>query len=201
MTLDTLNAIDVAAAERQFLRCCGSVRWAQQMAARRPFPDLPSLKAAADTIWSDLDGGDWLEAFAAHPKIGEGTGEGAGGTGGVGEAGKAGKADRAGEAGEARGNDRTSEWSAREQAGMATADAALRQRLAEVNREYERRFGFIFIVCATGKNASELAAIAEERLERPRDEELFIAAGEQRKITRLRLATLLTEIGHGNQEA
>jgi OHCU decarboxylase len=183
VTLETLNALDIAAAERELLRCCGSVRWAQQMAARRPFPDRPSLELEADTIWSGLDRGDWLEAFAAHPRIGDGAGQ-AGGAGGAGEAGRAGGAGA---------EDEPAEWSSREQAGMAAAGAAVRQRLAEVNREYERRFGFIFIVCATGKNAGELLAIAEERLRRPADEELFTAAGEQRKITRIRLARLLTQ--------
>ncbi len=158
MTIDDLNAIDPDAAEREFLRCCGSVRWARTMTARRPFRDRSSMLEEADTIWRGLEASDWLEAFAAHPRIGESA--------------------------------QSSAWSAGEQAAMAAASAAVRPRLAAVNREYEQRFGFIYIVCATGKSAAEMLALAEGRLAHSRQEELRIAADEQRKITQLRLEKL-----------
>jgi 2-oxo-4-hydroxy-4-carboxy-5-ureidoimidazoline decarboxylase len=144
------------------------------MAAARPFATFAALDAAADAIWRSLDRADWLDAFAAHPKIGD---EGAG---------------RAGRAGRA-GSEDTTAWSAAEQAGVAGAEARTKQRLAEANRDYQARFGYIFIVCATGKAADEMLSLLEARLRHDADDELLIAAEEQRKITRLRLRKLLEE--------
>jgi|SRR6185295_12544975 len=171
MRLDDLNALDVDAASREFLRCCGSSRWARKMAAERPFASVDAMAHAADATWSGLDRADWLEAFAAHPKIGQ-RGGGAGGAGG------AGRAD-------------TARWSAEEQAGVSAAADATRLRLEAANREYEARFGYIFIVCATGKTAGALLERLERRLPNDPDAEIQIAAEEQRKITQLRLAKLL----------
>jgi OHCU decarboxylase len=135
------------------------------MAAARPFRDLAALTAAADRIWADLDRDDWLEAFAAHPKIGE----------------------RAGPA-----------WSAQEQSGVAGAPREVIDRLVIANRDYEARFGYIFIVCATGKSAAEMLDLLERRLGHAPEQELRIAADEQRTITRLRLGTLLdVDAGRG----
>src|SRR5476651_1038221 len=131
MRLDDLNAIDENAAARAFLRCCGSSRWARQMAAARPFAGAKAMDGTADAIWSALDRADWLEAFAAHPKIGE---TGAGVSGGSGGA----------------------HWSQQEQAGVVGVAEQSVRRLIEANRDYEARFGYIFIVCATGKTADEM---------------------------------------------
>ena len=159
MTLDELNDLDREAAEATFERCCGSTAWARSMALSRPFATLEEMAAAGDMIWRALAPGDWLEAFAAHPKIGE----------------------RAG----------GSSWSAAEQAGVQDAEAAVRRRLAAGNADYQSRFGYIFIVCATGKTAVEMLAALEARLSNESAAELGIAAEEQRKITRLRLAKLM----------
>jgi len=129
---------------------------------------LDAMAAAADRIWASLDEDAWREAFAAHPRIGAG---------------------RAGESGEAGGADLS--WAAGEQAGVADAPRDVRERLATANRDYEARFGYIFIVCATGKTADEMLAIIERRLHNEPDVELRVAAEEQRKITRLRLEKLL----------
>lgn len=172
MRLDELNALDAGSAERELLRCCGSTRWARQMAAARPFESEDQMGASGDAIWRALEPADWLEAFAAHPRIG---------------AGRAGKAERAGEDEEAEDAD----WSSGEQSCVASASETVLDRLAESNREYEDRFGYIFIVCATGKGAGEMLAILERRLHNDRTEELKVAAEEQRTITRLRLAKLL----------
>jgi OHCU decarboxylase len=182
MTPDEVNALDRDAAEQLFLRCCGSTRWAREMAARRPFRDAGTIAEAADRIWRDLGAADWNEAFAAHPRIGES--HRAGGAGGAGEAGRAGEARGTGEPG--------ADWSAREQAGMDDAIDVVRHRLAAANLKYEARFGFIYIVCATGKTASQMLEMLERRLTHSAREELGIAAEEQRKITRLRLAKLLS---------
>jgi len=180
MTLDELNGLDEEAAARELLRCCGSRRWAREMAAARPFGSVDSLTAAADSIWSSLDQADRLEAFAAHPRIG---------AGGARTANEAGRASGAGEAGG------DADWSAAEQAGTASASADVLARLVEANREYEARFGFIFIVCATGKTADEMLDLVQRRLDNDPLVESRIAADEQRKITRLRIAKLLGSRG------
>jgi OHCU decarboxylase len=160
MTLTDLNQMDPAAAKAEFRRCCGSTRWAEAMTEARPFARLDAMQQTADAIWTSLDREDWLEAFAAHPVIGD---EPAG----------------------------TSQWSAAEQSGMRSADDDMKSRLSAMNREYRKRFGYIFIVCATGKSAGEMVALLTERLSHDPAGELAIAAEEQRKITALRLAKLL----------
>jgi len=159
MTLQELNALDAQTAARAFLRCCGSTRWAARMAAARPFHDLPDLLDRADATWTALAPEDWLEAFAAHPRIGQQT---------------------------------TSAWASQEQAGAERAASDVRARLVAANRDYEARFGYIFIVCATGRTGDEMLRALERRMENNPDDEIREAAEEQRKIARLRLAKLLT---------
>src|SRR4051794_38504225 len=123
MTLEELNTLEDDAAERAFLRCCGSTRWAHDMAARRPYRDARTLIGEGDRIWRALDAQDWREAFAAHPRIGESHAAGQTGRPGrippVGEAGEAGGAGQAGDAGEtSRAGERNRDWSRDEQAGM-----------------------------------------------------------------------------------
>jgi allantoicase len=142
------------------------------MAAARPFADAAVMAVVADVVWGSLAPADWLEAFGAHPRIG------AGGPGRAGEAGGAGRED-------------ATRWSDQEQAGVAGASEATRLRLAKANREYEARFGYIFIICATGLTAAEMIESIERRLRHAPDVEMRTAAEEQRKITRLRLAKLL----------
>jgi len=158
MRLEALNELDQAAAIRELLRCCGSTQWAREMAASRPFGTAEAIAQTSDTIWSSLTRADWLEAFAAHPRIG----------------------DHAAFA-----------WAAAEQSGTAKAPDEVRAQLAVKNRDYEARFGYIFIVCATGQAAEAMLAMLDERLTNDPDDELHIAAEEQRKITQLRLAKLL----------
>jgi OHCU decarboxylase len=136
------------------------------MAQRRPFHDVALLRQAADQLWWDLGPEDWLEAFSAHPRIGQGAGASA-------------------QQAEAR------RWSEQEQSGTRGAASETMAALAESNRAYEERFGFIFIVCATGRSAAEMLALLEERLENAPDAELRVAAEEQRRITHLRLEKLL----------
>ncbi len=168
--LERLNAAPPAAARERLLACCGSRRWAERMLDERPFASVDALHAAAERIWRGLGPEDWLEAFATHPKIGE----------------------RSASVRTTDGlEDRTAGWSAEEQSGAADAAAGTLERLAAANRAYEERFGFIFIVCATGKSAGEMLALLEARLGNERRRELEIAAAEQGKITRLRLDKLL----------
>lgn len=164
-----LNALPAGEARAALLRCCGSSRWAEAMAAARPYPSGEALLAAADRVFSQLGRDDWLEAFAHHPRIG----------------------DR--DALQARFAS-TRAWSTREQAGVATAEADVLDTLAHGNRAYEARFGHVFLVCATGKSAGEMLALLRARLPNAPDAELRVAAGEQAKITRLRLEKLLQEV-------
>jgi OHCU decarboxylase len=159
VTLDDFNHLDREVAEAALARCCGSSAWTRSLTAARPFATLDAIVNAGDAIWRSLAPADWLEAFAAHPKIGE----------------------------QASG----SSWSAREQSGMQAATDDVRRRLASGNAKYLSRFGYIFIVCATGKTAAELLAALEARLSNDPAAELRVAAEEQRKITGLRLATLM----------
>ena len=165
--LARLNSLSAAETETELLKCCGSTAWARALAARRPFTAVEELLLAAEQIWWNLSQQDWLEAFAAHPKIG----------------GR--KAAREQDA-------QAQSWSEQEQSGARDAGQDTLDELAEANRAYEEKFGHIFIVCATGKNAGEMLDILRARLPNDARTELGNAAEEQRKITRLRLEKLLT---------
>jgi OHCU decarboxylase len=169
--LKRLNALPATEAEAELLACCGALRWVQGLMARRPFGSVAELFAAADEIWGSLGSQDWLEAFSRHPQIGE----------------KAAAKQIKSEAGQQI----SSRWSAEEQSGAQRNSADVMTRLAEGNRVYRQRFGYIFIVCATGKTAEEMLAILEQRLQNDASAELTVAAEEQRRITWLRLEKLL----------
>lgn len=136
------------------------------MSSERSFADVEDLVAKANRIWWSLDPGDWREAFLSHPKIGE-------------------------QKAAAATSDQSKEWSAAEQAGIGEAANSTLAMLAELNQKYEEKFGYIFIVCASGKSSDEMLAILRGRLENDPDEELRIAAAEQAKITELRLQKLV----------
>jgi OHCU decarboxylase len=137
------------------------------MVKHRPFPTEETLIAAANDIWWSLDRGDWLEAFRSHPKIGEQKAAG-------------------------KVSAQSQQWSGQEQSGVATASHETVSTLAALNEAYEQKFGFIFIICATGKTSEEMLTALRERLQNDRHAELPIAAAEQNKITELRLKKLLT---------
>jgi allantoicase len=155
-----LNALSPEEARAELLACCGSGTWAERMVAARPLRDIASAKAEGARVAEGLAEPDWLEAFGAHPRIGE-------------------------KKGDARG------WSAQEQSKVADADRATLDALAEANRAYEAKHGFVYIVCATGKTAVEMLSLARERLQGDRARELVRAAQEQRLITDLRLDKLV----------
>ena len=164
--IERLNDLTHDEAEAEFLQCCGSTAWACGMSARRPFVGADEMLRAAEEAWQNLDDEDWLEAFSRHPRIGEG---------------------RA--ATEQTGTEK--EWSRREQSGMSAADAGVRREFEELNRAYAEKFGYIFIVCATGKSPGEMLAALRERLQNDPATEIARAAREQRRITKLRLEKLL----------
>ena|ERR1051326_76056 len=162
-----LNSLSAHAAANELRQCCGSRRWARQMTDARPFENLADLIKQANEIWWSLDRDDWLEAFRSHPRIGE-------------------KKSAETVSAQAR------EWSSNEQAGVNTASTETTDALATLNRTYEQRFGYIFIICATGKSSGEMLAALRERLQHDEAGELPVAAAEQSKITELRLKKLLT---------
>jgi len=144
------------------LPCCGSRAWAQGVVARRPFADLDALLAASNEIWRSLEPSAWMEAFNSHPRIGESRAPQPSSTQSV-------------------------AWSAHEQRQVSEADVAVKAALTDANRLYEQRFHRTFIVCATGKPASEILEILERRLNNDADAELHEAAEQQRQITEIRL--------------
>jgi 2-oxo-4-hydroxy-4-carboxy-5-ureidoimidazoline decarboxylase len=143
-------------------RACGSSRWVNRMVGRRPFGGQQALLAVARDEWFALSRADWLEAFSQHPKIGD--------TNSLRQRFAA-----------------THDLSEREQAGVSGASETTLARLAERNRAYEDRFGYIFIVCATGLTADEMLTRLEARIGNDPDAEIGIAAQEQAKITAIRL--------------
>jgi len=168
MTPDDFNSLPEAAARDALARCCESRRWMDQVLARRPFGSFDEVLAAADEAFSTLEPGDWLEAFSHHPKIGDLDSL------------------RAKFAS-------TADWASGEQAGVSMARDTTLAALAEANRAYEEKFGYIFIVYATGKSADQMLALLEQRLPHDPEEELPAAATEQMKITHLRLHKLFGE--------
>jgi OHCU decarboxylase len=156
------NQLPADEAMSVILPCCGSGAWAQKMAARRPIADELALLAASNEVWRGLTKSDWMEAFRSHPRIGE---------------------SHAAQSPPAQ----SVKWSAQEQRDVADADAAVKVALADANREYERRFDRIFIVCATGKSAPEILEIIRRRIHNDADTELREAAEQQRQIIEIRL--------------
>jgi 2-oxo-4-hydroxy-4-carboxy-5-ureidoimidazoline decarboxylase len=163
--MEPWRRLDLAAPDeaRGLLRtCCGSARWVERMTARRPFGGREALLAAARDEWFALTPADWREAFDHHPRIG----------------------DRDALRRRFAAPRRLSE---NEQAGVDGAPEEVLTALAEGNRAYEDRFGYIFIVCATGRSAGEMLALLRARIANDPDTEIRIAAEEQARITELRL--------------
>jgi len=167
-TIVRLNAMPAAEAQAVFHRCCGATCWAAGMTFARPFADRAAVSATAEALWPELESDDWREAFSHHPKIGDIEGL-------------------------RRRFATTRAWSSGEQSGVDAADEETLQALAAGNAAYEAKFGYIFIVCATGKTAAEMLALLQQRLPNDPVTELPIAAAEQQKITRLRLDKLFAE--------
>ena len=161
-----LNRLTADEARAALLSCCGSARWAAEVAALRPFWDVGQLLNIGGRVWRELPREDWLEAFRAHPKIGE--------------------SKAAAETGE-----EARRWAEGEQARARESSPETLAELAEANRAYEERFGFIFIVCASGRTAGEMLAGLRERLGNDPGTELRVAAAEQWRITELRLKKFL----------
>ena len=164
--LRLLNSWPADALKAALTKCCGSSNWVEQVANEAPFSDGSQLFDAAERAAAGLSKADWLEAFGHHPQIGQ----------------KKAAASQSAQA---------SRWSEQEQASSVSAPSKVQLELADANAAYQARFGYIFIVCATGKSADEILSLLKQRMNNAPEAELKIAAGEQRKITRLRLEKIL----------
>jgi len=154
------NGLPRNEAERRLRACCGSHAWASAVAARRPYADFAALVNVSEEVWSGLAPADWLEAFAAHPRLGDSGGH-------------------------------SPESSMKEQSRVMEAGDDTLTALAAENRRYEARFGHVFLLSAAGHTAEEVLETLRRRIESDAATELEAAADEQRKITRLRLASML----------
>jgi OHCU decarboxylase len=166
--VEGLNALSSEEAKKRLLSYCGSTNWAHRMTEERPFASVEELLTTAENIWWSLHDADWLEAFRSHPKIGE-------------------------QKAAASVSTDAQTWSKQEQSSMSQAGSDTRRELAHLNQQYEQRFGYIYIVCATGKSPEEMLSILRRRMDNAPAEELRVAAAEQAKITKLRLKKLLEQ--------
>ena len=167
MTLIELNNLPKSALADALQKCCGSSAWVENMVAIFPIDTAETLLHQATAIWHNLSEADWREAFTHHPKIG-------------------------GDIAALREKfASTSTWAEGEQAAVKRASQATLEALAAGNTAYEQKFGYIFIVCATGKTAAEMLALLQARLPNTPDVEIKIAMSEQNKITCIRLEKLL----------
>jgi 2-oxo-4-hydroxy-4-carboxy-5-ureidoimidazoline decarboxylase len=165
------NEANEAAALKAMLACCGARRWAGAMLALRPMGSVEELTEAANRTWARMEEADWLEAFACHPRIGARN--------------QIGRVDEA--------SKQSADWSRQEQSSTASASAHVLEELAQGNSIYKRRFGFTYIICATGKTAEEMLAILKRRLANSREAELREAAEQQRQIMQIRLGKWMRE--------
>jgi allantoicase len=164
--IERINHLQADDARKALLDCCGSVAWADQMISKRPFVDNANLFESADKIWTHLDQKEWLRAIRHHPPIGS----------------KRGKSKQSGTA---------RNWSAGEQSVAQKSSPETLAVLAAANQAYQATFGYVFLICATGKSADEILQSLQQRLANNPETELRVAAEEMRKIMRLRLEKLV----------
>lgn len=167
MTLREINTLTKDALKAELFKCCGSTNWVDKMLAFFPMDDLVEMLEDAEEQWYACTEADWREAFTHHPKIG-----------GVDML--------------AKKFASTAEWAAGEQAAVSAAPGRVLTELSAANKAYENKFGYIFIVCATGKTAEEMLILLQERLSNTPEEEIKIAMDEQNNITLLRLQKLIS---------
>lgn len=167
MTLHEFNILSKERLKEELSKCCGATNWVQRMLPFIPADDLVELLNVAEEQWWQCSEVDWKEAFTHHPKIGD-------------------------IASLKKKFASTATWASGEQSGVNTATDAIINALAEGNRLYEEKFGYIFIVCATGKSAVEMLELLQNRLSNKPEDEIKISAEEQNKITLLRLQKLIS---------
>lgn len=166
MTLETLNQLPVDQLKATLRACCGSLTWVKRMVSHFPVEDEDSLLRNAEAVWFDCSEADWREAFSHHPKIGD--------------------LDALKKKFAA-----TAAWAGEEQSAVKQTNDTVLTALKKCNDRYEAKFGYIFIVCATGKSAEEMLHLLEVRLNNTTTDEIRLAMQEQNKITLIRLQKLL----------
>ncbi len=165
--VDVFNGLPAERAEADLLACCAVGRWAAELTAGRPYRQRTDLMAAADAALRGLTWAEVAQALAAHPRIGE----------------------------RVEGSGREAAWSRREQSGAARADEATKAALLQANREYEQRFGHVFLIFASGRSDVEMLAAARERLTNDDATERAVVADQLRRIALLRLERLIDGLG------
>jgi 2-oxo-4-hydroxy-4-carboxy-5-ureidoimidazoline decarboxylase len=166
MTIHELNILSKDELQQALFNCCGSNTWVDKMLPFFPADDMVELLNDAEEQWFNCTEADWLEAFTHHPKIGDVESL-------------------------TKKFASTAKWASGEQMAVNTASQQTIEALAKGNEAYEQKFGFIFIVCATGKSADEMLQLLQARLPNHKQDEIKIAMEEQNKITQLRLQKLL----------
>ncbi len=167
MTLDALNKLPLPQLKEALRQCCGAAAWVDGMCALFPVKNREALFSAAADVWHHCTEADWKEAFSHHPQIGD-------------------------LASLKQRFAASAHWAAGEQAAVQEAPESTLAALAEGNRQYLERFGYIFIVCATGRSAGEMLQLLNERLPNTPEKEIGIAMAEQEKITKIRIEKLLS---------
>lgn len=173
MTIDELNRLPEDDAFTAFEQCCGASQWVERMVFSRPFEDFNEVMETCDNIWEECDVDDYEEAFSFYPRIGDPE-----------------ELEEMRNAG-AGLEDLGLKWAAMELKGLEDGPPEVQEELAKANAEYEDKFGYVFVICAPGKNAVEIIAAIRERLRNGPAEEIYVAAAEQHKITHVRLKKLL----------
>ncbi|MFN8575225.1 MAG: 2-oxo-4-hydroxy-4-carboxy-5-ureidoimidazoline decarboxylase [Candidatus Sericytochromatia bacterium] len=169
MSIEKLNSLEKNILKEEFFKCCGSNNWVKGLLKESPFNSQEELFNKSDKVWNSLNKSDYLEAFAQHPKIGDINSL-------------------------AKKFANTKGWAENEQSGVNSANQQVIEELAKYNDIYDKRFGYIFIVCATGKSAQEMLDILKSRIDNDSEKELKIAGDEQNKITKIRLEKLLKSL-------
>jgi 2-oxo-4-hydroxy-4-carboxy-5-ureidoimidazoline decarboxylase len=166
--LAAFNTVGDAELRARLSSCCTAGCWVEHVLAGRPYADEAALLAASDNATAELDAEGLGQALAGHPRIGDRL------------------STHAGQA-------RATTWSNQEQAGVASAEADVLAALETVNADYEHRFGHVYLVCASGRSATELLDVCRARLDNDPVTERAVVLNELAKINRLRLGKLLTE--------
>ena len=166
LALNSLNDLPYDEAICKIQSCCGSKVWSKNLIDRRPFVSTKDMYTKSKDVWRSLKTEDWLESFLAHPQIGS-------------------------RKANTHQNEIATKWSKKEQSSINFESEKILEFLRIKNIEYLDKFGFIFIICATGKSADKMLEILQKRLKNNRSEEILNAMKEQEKITELRLEKLL----------
>ena len=166
MKLSALSQLDDAQASDVFNQCCSASRWVKLMVSAMPFRSKIAIQNTAALFWKSMRSADYLEAFDGHPKIGD------------------------------PDSLKKKYWSTRslaanEQSSVEQANDNVLQELVQYNNDYKTKFGYIFIVCATGKTAAEMLKLIKTRINHQPDQEITIAAAEQAKIMSIRIDKLI----------